>query len=378
MSDRVHTLRSWFEREREPFAALLTELVSLESPSYDAARIAVLARAVATHVKPFVERLEIADTPRGPILTAFRGAGERQVLILTHMDTVWPVDARNKPSVRRDGDILHGPGAYDMKAGIAMAITVLRALDALALKPACRIVFMATPDEEIGSEASRAAIEAVARESTAVLVLEPPLANGDIKTRRKGVGDMRIEIAGREAHAGVNPGDGINAVHELAHQIVRIAALNDPARGISVTCNLIGGGTAENVIAAHAWSTIDFRAQTVKDAEMLVEQIRALQPEIPGAAITISGGLNRPPMEDSPESRRIAGMARGFGAALGLNFGMAMTGGGSDGNFTAALGIPTVDGLGLDGRGAHQPDEQVDLARMPVRCAILAELLLNL
>jgi glutamate carboxypeptidase len=378
MSDRMTTLRSWFEREGEAFAATLEELAALETPSHDAERIGIFADDLARRLRPHVDDLAIETTPKGPILSARKGAGERQVLILTHMDTVWPVAAPNKPVLRRSGDILHGPGVYDMKAGIALTLTVLRALDELSLHPGCRICFMATPDEEIGSEASRSAIEAAARESAAVLVLEPPLATGEIKTRRKGVGDMRIEITGREAHAGVNPADGINAVHELAHQITRIAALNDPARGITVTCNVIGGGTVENVIAAHAWSTIDFRAETVRDAEMLVETIRALKPILPGAVVSISGGLNRPPMEDSPESRRIARMAQDCGAALGFSFGTAKTGGGSDGNFTAALGIATVDGLGLDGLGAHQPDEQVKLAMMPIRATILAELLMNL
>jgi glutamate carboxypeptidase len=269
----------------------------------------------------------------------------------------------------------YGPGTFDMKAGIVQA---LFAVDALRQNPAAlrkHIVFLWTSDEEIGSDSSRNLIEVEARRSDAVFVLEPSLGpRGLLKTARKGVGEVEIIVHGRASHAGLAPQDGVNAVHELAQQITRLQKWNDSRRGISVNADVIEGGTRVNVIAERARAVIDLRALRLADMRSLEKRVHALRPITRGARLEIRGGFNRAPMERKV-SAALFTRAKSLAAQMDLSIGECVAGGGSDGNLTAALGIPTLDGLGAVGDGAHSANEHVVVKTMPQRAALLAALL---
>ena len=265
-----------------------------------------------------------------------------------------------------------------MKAGLVLlefAIAAIRARGCPLPRP---IVVLWTTDEEIGSPGSRAAIEAEARGAAYVLVLEPPLPGGHVKTARKGVGHFRLVVEGRPAHAGIEPEKGISAVVELAHQVLRLQGLNDPLAGTTVNVGVIQGGTVVNVVPALATATIDVRVASRAEADRVEAALRAPAPILPGARVRIEGGFNRPPMERSLRSVALFGQLQAIGRTLGLDLGEGSTGGGSDGNFTAALGVPTLDGLGAPGAGAHAVDEHIITATFPERAALLAEALLGL
>jgi glutamate carboxypeptidase len=268
-----------------------------------------------------------------------------------------------------------GPGAFDMKGGLVIALFAVDALTATGRLPQKRIVFLWTSDEEIGSGTSRALIEREARRSEAVLVLEPAAGlDGRVKTGRKGVGEIEIVATGRAAHAGLNPEDGINAIEEIALQIARISRWNQPRRGITVNAGVIEGGTRTNVIPENARVLVDVRAVRASDMRALERKFRALRPILRGAKLQIRGGFNRPPMERK-SSATLYAKARALAKVMGVTLGEAYVGGGSDGNFTAALGIPTLDGLGAVGEGAHSPNENIVIRALPERAALLAALL---
>jgi glutamate carboxypeptidase len=260
-----------------------------------------------------------------------------------------------------------------MKAGIATSMLAIRALDELRL-PRPRVVMLFTTDEEIGSTTSRHLIEEEARRSRAVLVLEPSLPGGSAKTSRKGVGEFTLTVRGVSAHAGIAPAQGANAVHELAHQVVALQALQDLARGLSVNVTVVSGGTRTNVIPDSARALIDVRVPTMEDAERVERAIRALQPVVAGTRLEIEGGVGRPPLERGPHVVQLYEDARHCAHELGKDLGEGGTGGGSDGNYTAALGVPTLDGLGPEGDGAHALHEHVLVADLTWRAAFLARL----
>jgi glutamate carboxypeptidase len=269
----------------------------------------------------------------------------------------------------------YGPGAFDMKAGIVQALFALEALQQLQTPLRKRLVFLWTSDEEIGSDSSRKLIEAEARRSDAVFVLEPSLGpRGLLKTARKGVGEAEIIVHGRASHAGLAPQEGVNAVHELAQQITRLQQWNDMRAGITVNADIIEGGTRVNVIAERARAVVDLRALRLADLHQLEKRLRALRPFTPGAHLEIRGGFNRAPMERKV-SAALFSRAKSLAAQMGLEIGECVAGGGSDGNLTAALGIPTLDGLGAVGDGAHSTHEHVVAKTMPQRAALLAALL---
>jgi glutamate carboxypeptidase len=273
---------------------------------------------------------------------------------------------------------LHGPGIFDMKAGIAIAMLAVRALAARDGRPLPRVVMLWTTDEEIGSGTSRRIIEDEARRSAAVLVLEPSLPGGAAKTSRKGCGDFQLIVHGISAHAGIDPGNGASAILELAQQIVAIQELQDPDRGISLNVGVVAGGSRTNVVAERAQASIDVRVPTMADAARVEQALRGLQPRVRGTRLEIHGGVERPPLERSPQVLRLYGQAKTVAAALGRELLEGGTGGGSDGNFTAALGVPTLDGLGPRGDGAHALHEHVELEDLPWRAAFLAALLVRL
>ena len=371
----MHPLLRFAESHRHDLLNDLEALVRAESPSIDKTAVdrcgAVLAGQLGG-AGGTVERIRQED--RGDHLrTTFAGDG-RQVMILGHFDTVWDVGQIERMPFRETGGRLYGPGIYDMKSGIAVAMLAVRALADLTL-PNPPLVMLFTTDEETGSTTSRRIIEDEARRSQAVLVLEPSLPGGGAKTSRKGVGDFAVEVHGVAAHAGIAPAQGANAVHEIAHQIVALQALQNLDRGLSVNVTVVGGGQRTNVIPDHAHARIDVRVATMDDAREVERAIRALRPVVPGTRLTISGSVERPPLERGPQVAALYEQARHCAAELGKQLGEGGTGGGSDGNFTAALGVPTLDGLGPEGDGAHALHEHVLLADLPWRAAFLAALL---
>jgi glutamate carboxypeptidase len=272
---------------------------------------------------------------------------------------------------------LHGPGIFDMKAGIAAAMLAMRALrDRHGVTP--HVVMLWTTDEEIGSGTSRALIEETARASSAVLVLEPSLPGGAAKTSRKGVGEFELIVHGVSAHAGLDPGKGASAVHELARLVLALEALQDPDRGITINVGVISGGSRTNVIADRASAGIDVRVQTMDDAARLEGAIRGLRPTRSSIRLEVSGGVGRPPLERSAAVIRLYEQARQVAAAFGGDLREGAAGGGSDGNFTGALGVPTLDGLGPEGDGAHAVHEHVLLDNLSWRGAFLAGLIESL
>jgi glutamate carboxypeptidase len=270
---------------------------------------------------------------------------------------------------------MHGPGVFDMKAGIAIGMLATRALLETGVSLSRRIVMLWTTDEEVGSATSRAAIEDEARRSDAVLVLEPSLPGGAVKTARKGCGEYELRVRGVAAHAGIDPSKGASAIHELARQIVLVQKLQDLDRGVSVNVGIISGGTRTNVVAEEARAVVDVRAPTQADAARVDAAFRALKAVDNRTAVSVTGGLDRPPLERTAQVARLYEQAFEVARELGQVLGEGSTGGGSDGNFTAALGVATLDGLGAVGDGAHALHEHVDIESLPDRAALVAGLI---
>ncbi|MGQ9600946.1 MAG: M20 family metallopeptidase [Anaerolineae bacterium] len=369
---------------QQAMVQMVEQLVKLESPSTDRtavnALVGFLANAFAA-LGADVERLP--QVAFGDHLRVIWGHGDRQVLLLGHMDTVWPVgEVAHRPfQVGEDRDIGlqkgTGPGAFDMKGGLVVGLYAVTALRDLGLMPAHRLVFLFNSDEEVGSPTSRPLIEEEAVRSDAVLVLEPSSENV-LFLWRKGVGRFELEIQGVASHAGAAHERGVSAVEELAHQILRLEAMTDYGRGTTVNVGVVRGGSKSNVRPASAWAEIDLRVTTRDEGERMIQTILGLKPVNPRASLIISGGLNRPPWEISPQGKALFERARRVGARLGMELWAGGTGGGSDGNFTAALGIPTLDGLGVVGGDAHALTEWIDPSSLPRRAALLAELILDL
>lgn len=354
-------------------------LVRLESPTVDKAAVDCCGAELAGRLAAIggrVDRLPRED--RGDHLLAEFGCGGSQVLLLGHFDTVWPVgQLARMPLVRRDGR-LHGPGVFDMKAGIAIGMLAARALLESGTPLSRRIVMLWTTDEEVGSQTSRSAIEDEARRSDAVLVLEPSLPGGALKTARKGCGTYHLEVTGIAAHAGIEPNKGASALHELAHQILRINGLQDLPHGITVNVVQATGGTRPNVIPDEARAVVDVRVPSAAAAADIEAAFRSLTPVDVRTRVSASGGFDRPPLERTAQVVRLYEQARAVAGELGLTLEEGSTGGGSDGNITAGLGVPTLDGLGAVGDGAHALHEHVDLAALPARAAIVAGLIARL
>ena len=372
----IISLRDFCRAHRDWILETTEALVALESPTTDKAavdRCGASLNARLAAIGGRVTRLTRSD--RGDHLLAEFGCGASQILLLGHFDTVWPVGQLDRMPLARSGGRLHGPGVFDMKAGIAIAMLATRALLEAGPRLDHRIVMLWTTDEEIGSESSRAAIEDEARRSRAVLVLEPSLPGGAVKTSRKGCGSYRLTVRGVAAHAGIEPQKGASAVQELAHQILRVNALQDLARGISVNVVQVSGGLRSNVIPDEARATVDVRVPTAAAAAELDAAFKALHAVDGRTTIEADGGLDRPPLERTSLVERLYEQARSVARELGHELAEGGTGGGSDGNFTAALGVPTLDGLGAIGDGAHALHEHVDIETLPDRAAIVAGLI---
>jgi len=360
----------------------LQRLVRAESPSLEKVPADRCCSLLAAEWRKRGARVErVAQKLRGDQLRVTwwpeksRPAG--QYLVLGHYDTVYSSGTLGKMPFRVSAGKAYGPGIFDMKAGIVQALFALETLQRTKAPLRHRLLFLWTSDEEIGSDASRKLIETEARRSDAVFVLEPSLGpKGFLKTARKGVGEAELIIHGRASHAGLAPEEGINAIHELSRQLTHIEQWNDLRHGVTINADIIEGGTRTNVIAESARAVLDLRALRVSDMRRLERKLHSLRPCHPGAKLEIRGGFNRAPLEHK-RSAALFAKAKALAAQMGLTLGESTAGGGSDGNLTAALGIPTLDGLGAVGHGAHSAGEHIFINTMPARAALLAALLLN-
>jgi glutamate carboxypeptidase len=375
---------AYLQARSEAMLARLAELVGHESPSREKGLLDSLALSLAARLERLGATVDRVGNPEGGDHLTARWAAPgpagalAPVLVLGHFDTVWPQGTLAARPFRVADGRAYGPGVYDMKAGLMLVEFALEAIRARGCALRRPVVVLWTSDEEIGSPRSRGLIEDEARRAALVLVPEPPLEGGRLKTARKGVGRFRLVVKGRPAHAGVEPEKGVSAVVELAHQVLRLHALNDPEAGTSVNVGVVAGGTAENVVPAEAVASIDVRAATAAEAQRVEAAVRAAAPVLAGALVRVEGGFNRPPMPRTPQGAALFEQVRAIGRRIGLELGEGSTGGGSDGNFTAALGVPTLDGLGAIGAGAHAEDEHVVVASLPERAALLAAALLEL
>jgi glutamate carboxypeptidase len=373
-------VRAELEPKRQEMVDLLGRLVQIESPSDDPAGLDRYADTLLQLFGELGSIEEITRSGRRHLRLTVEGADSatQHAVALCHYDTVWSSGTLDRIPFSVDADgVARGPGCFDMKGGMVVLYYALLALRSRGLRPKRRLQVLFTCDEEIGSPTSRAVIEETARGAALAYVLESPLPGGTLKTARKGTGDYRVRITGRAAHAGVEPQKGISATQELAQQILALHALNDYAAGTTINVGVVHAGTRPNVVAAAAEAHVDVRVQTLAEADRIDAAIRGLRPHLPGAVLDIEGGLNRPPMERTPEMASLFARARDIAASMGVDLQEGSTGGGSDGNFTAALGIPTVDGLGPEGEGAHAAHEHVLTESFPRRAALVAGLLVD-
>ena len=381
----MHSFLTFARAKQADIIAFIRELAECESPSDDPAAVNRFVDLLASRISGigkvrtfpggrFGRHLRCEFTLPGP-----RRKSDGQILALGHSDTVWPSGTLAGMPFRQKDGRLWGPGVLDMKSGIAFFVFAMRALRELDQPVQRRVVLQVNADEEVGSESSRPLTEQAALQSAAVLVLEPGTGlEGKLKTARKGVGGYTIAVRGRASHAGVDFQAGASAIVELARQIDRIAKFTQIERGITVNPGVIGGGTRTNVVAAEARAGIDIRVARLKDAPALDKKFHSLRPFDKRCSIEVEGGLNRPPMERSAGIRKLFQTAKNLAGEIGIDLQESMTGGGSDGNFTAALGVPTLDGLGGVGEGAHALNESILIDRIADRTALLAMLVASL
>ncbi|HYN15445.1 MAG TPA: M20 family metallopeptidase [Terriglobales bacterium] len=363
--------------QKSEMVACLRQLVELESPSHNKAALDRLGRHLAAEFARIggQTRFHAQEQAGDHVQVDFPGAG-KPILILGHMDTVWDVGTLASMPFRVASGRAFGPGSFDMKAGIVQAIYAIRALKEFDGRLPRAITILLVTDEEIGSNSSRPVTEALAKKSAAVLVLEPAQGpKGALKTSRKGVGAYHVKVEGWEAHSGLDSDKGASAVLELARQLLVIEKFADRKRGVTVNPGLVRGGTRTNVVAGEATAEVDARVSKSKDIPYLDRKFRSLKPFDKRCKVAVSGGIGRPPMERTKEVVTLFTLARRLARELGWELEEASVGGGSDGSFTAALGIPTLDGLGAVGEGAHARHESVIIAEMPRRAALLARLI---
>lgn len=370
---------SWAHSNQGRIVGTIREMVECESPSDDAVAVNRQVEQIADRWASICKVVRRKAKGYGDhLLLEFDLPGKKktgQILALGHTDTVWPLGTLKSMPWRQAEGRLWGPGVYDMKGGIAFFLHAMEALREMQVPVAHKVVLQLNSEEEVGSHSSRALTEAQARKSACVLVLEPGTGHeGKLKTARKGVGGYCVRVRGQAAHAGVDFTNGANAIVELARQIEKIASFTDLSIGLTVNPGVIRGGTRSNVVPEAAEVDVDIRIARLRDETRIEKKFRALQVTDPRCRLEITGGLNRPPMERTREIRALFQKARGLAAELGVSLEESSTGGGSDGNFTGALGIPTLDGLGAVGEGAHASNESLFIDRIADRTALLAKL----
>jgi glutamate carboxypeptidase len=360
--------------------ALIRSLVTIESPTTDRTGVNRVLALVTEHVRELGGSVRVLAQPqrtdRGDQLEAtWAGqSADAPLLVLIHVDTVWPQGTLERLPFRVEGDRAYGPGIYDMKASAAMLLEAVAALRALGRRPRRPLQVLFTADEEIGSFTSRELIEAAAKEAAAVLVMEGA-ENGGAVTARKGILYFKVMARGHASHAGMAHAEGVNAIEELAHQILTLQQMTSYVVGTTVSCGLIAGGSRTNVVPAEAYVEVDARVPSMTEAERLKAAVEGLRPHLPGAALTVSSLVKRPPLARDAGVARLYETARHLAAELGFDLPETHSGGISDGNFTAALGVPTLDGLGAVGTGAHAEHEHILLSALPQRTALLARLI---
>jgi glutamate carboxypeptidase len=369
-------------RRKDPaMVGLIQQLVRMESPSDSKEAVNACVELAAAHARALGGRVKLhRQREFGDVLEARFGpkaGAEGRVLLLGHLDTVWPLGTLKTMPCRLGEGRLWGPGTLDMKAGVAMAFTAIEILGDAGLlnrKTGREIVLLLNSDEEVGSSVSRPITERLAVECSAVFVLEP--AQGlAYKTARKGTGNWRIDVTGVAAHAGVDFEKGVSAIRELARVVETVSGWTDLKRGLTISVGLAGGGSKTNVIPAAAWAEVDVRIRRMADGERIERRFAALEPVDKCCALTVMGGINRPPMERTRGTVQLFRRAQALADELGLVFEEAATGGASDGNFTSALGIPTLDGMGAVGEGAHASHESILVEHLAPRTALLAGML---
>jgi len=376
---------TYFRKQQNQIVDTIQQLVEIESPSDVKAAVDRLGTVLASRFGELGAKVRVhrADKVGNHLEIRFkpsRASYSKPVLLLGHTDTVYPIGTISKMPFRVAKGRVFGPGVLDMKGGIALMLHAIEALLQWSGRKLPRpVTVFLVSDEEVGSQSSRAITEKLARESAAVLVLEPAAGlNGAVKTSRKGVGEYDLRVSGKAAHSGLDFEKGQSAVLELAHQILEISKLVDVGRGITLNVGKISGGTRVNVVPAEARASIDVRVTSKQDAVEVERKLRQLRPIDPNCKIALSGGMNRPPMERTAGVAALYAKAIEIAQGLGLGLEEAAVGGGSDGNFTAALGIPTLDGLGAVGEGAHAEHESILISELPRRAALLAGLIAQL
>ena len=379
-------LLSHFEERREEILSFIRWLVEQESMSREAEATTRIAENLGDRLAGDGAQIDLfrdptfgttlrAHFPVGPGDPGHEDEVAGPLLVVGHLDTVWPLGTLARRPFTISADRAYGPGIFDMKAGVTLATFAMRALKEFGRRPKRPVTFLMTCDEETGSHFSRGLIEDEARHAAAALVLEPPVPGGSIKTARKGVGEFEVIIKGRSAHAGNDPRAGVSAVTELAHQILAINNLMDFDRGTTLNVGVVKGGVLSNVVAAEARAAVDMRFQVIAEGERIEAAMQALVPVIEGAEIEVRGGINRPPLVRTNEIAALFEQARTLAAELGYDLREASVGGGSDGNFIAAMGVPVLDGLGVDGSGAHAEHEHIVIGDIPRRAALLTRLI---
>jgi glutamate carboxypeptidase len=369
-----------FTARLDEMADLTAELVAAESPTTDKGAVDRLSRRMASELEELGG--QVVRHPRaevGDIVEARWHAGQpgAPLLILCHIDTVHPLGALAVNPLRRERDRLYGPGSSDMKGSVAIVLTVLRALRDRDLFPQRPITVLLTTDEETGSFHSRTLIQGLADRAGLVMVMEAALPDGSLKTWRKGVARFTVQTHGNSAHAGGAHEFGVNAIEEMAHQVIAIQALTDYEAGTTVSVGVIEGGTRTNVIPDVCEAQVDVRAILPEEIERVIDAFNHLQPVLDGAGVTVEGGFDRPPMLRDERMGRTFARAQAIAARYGLTLTESGTGGASDGNYTAAMGTPTLDGLGPLGDGAHTDREYLDVGSMVKSATLIAALLLE-
>ncbi|MGB9203761.1 MAG: M20 family metallopeptidase [Terriglobales bacterium] len=374
---------AYFNQRRDEIVSTIRELVEFESPSDNKAAVDQIAEAVAQKFSKLGGEVRIHQAKNfgNHLQVNFGGKSAKPILLLGHYDTVYPLGTLAAMPCRTNGDKLTGPGVLDMKSGIALMLHALAALedwhkeDWQGALPRPATVLLVS-DEEVGSDSSRAITESLAKKAAAVLVLEPSYGfEGAVKTARKGVGEYLIKVTGKASHAGLDFQKGVNAILELARQIQKVSSFTEIKKGVTVSVGMVSGGSRTNVVPAEAAAQVDVRIARIKDAAGIDKKMRSLRPFNRKCKIEVTGGINRPPMERTAGVAALYEQARAIAHDLGWKLGEAAVGGGSDGNFTAGLGIPTLDGLGAVGDGAHAPHEHILISELPRRAALLAALI---
>lgn len=367
-------LRDYFEQRETEILEFMRWLVEQESMTRVGeatdrvtrnygARLAELGAAV-----DYVSDPRYGTTVRARFRTSDTDAPSDQLMLVGHLDTVWPIGTLSRRPFRVENGRAYGPGIFDMKSGAAIAFFAMRALKELARHSVRDVTLLMTCDEESGSHFSRSLIEEETGRAHAALILEPPIPGGKIKTGRKGVAEFELTIRGRSAHAGNDPASGVNAITELAHQVLAIYSMNDHSRGTTLNVGVVSGGTLPNVIPSEALARVDVRFETDDEGARIAEEMARLRPVVPGASLEMRGGINRPPMQRTAEVGMLFERARRLAAEIGFDLVEGSVGGGSDGNFVAAMGVPVLDGLGVDGAGAHAEHEHIIVSDI-TRCA---------